>query len=108
MGLVRRKAPGESAGRETSLLDRIITAMTTFDFDGETAYVLRDGDGARVVVLPSIGNNCIAFQTPVAGRPAYLLSTPASWVFATGICPLQPGETWRAWARLSAAPSQGE
>ena len=32
----------------------------------------------EAVVLPSIGNNCIAFQTPVAGRPAYLLSTPAS------------------------------
>jgi galactose mutarotase-like enzyme len=78
MGLVRRKAPGGSARRETILLDRIITAMTTSDFDGETAYVLRDQDGARAVVLPSIGNNCVAFQTPVAGRPAYLLSTPAS------------------------------
>jgi hypothetical protein len=40
MGLVRRKAPGESAGRETSLLARIITAMSTIDFDGEAAYPL--------------------------------------------------------------------
>ena len=28
-------------------------------------------------------------------------------VFATGICPLRPGETWTAWARLSAAPVSG-
>jgi galactose mutarotase-like enzyme len=52
--------------------------MPTVDFDGETAYVLRDGSGAEAVVLPSVGESCLAFRTPVDGRPAYLLSTPPS------------------------------
>ncbi len=52
--------------------------MPTVDFDGETAYTLRDASGAEAVVLPAVGESCIAFRTPVDGRPAYLLSTPPS------------------------------
>lgn len=48
------------------------------EFHGEPAYVLSDGNGAHAWIVPSLGNNCIAFQTPVAGRTAHLLSTPAS------------------------------
>jgi len=51
---------------------------TTADFGGERAYVLRDGDRAAAWVLPGIGDNCFAFHTEVAGKRAYLLSTPAS------------------------------
>src|SRR5436190_9406843 len=51
---------------------------TNADFDGERAYVLRDGSGAEAWVLPGIGDNCIKFHTIVAGKSAYLLSTPPS------------------------------
>lgn len=53
-------------------------AMATMDLAGERAHILRDGSGAEAVVLPSVGSNCIAFRTPVDGRPAHLLSTPTS------------------------------
>ncbi len=51
---------------------------TNTDFDGERAYVLRGDHGSEAWVLPGIGDNCIAFHTDVAGKRAYLLSTPAS------------------------------
>ncbi len=52
--------------------------MSTVDFSGETAYVLGDGTGSRAWIVPAVGSNCIAFQTPVAGRMVHVLSTPAS------------------------------
>jgi galactose mutarotase-like enzyme len=52
--------------------------VKTTDFGGETAYVLEDGGGARAWVLPTVGNNCIAFQTTVDGQVVHLLSTPSS------------------------------
>lgn len=52
--------------------------MSTIDFSGETAHVLHDGSGARAWIVPGVGANCIAFQTPVEGRMVHVLSTPAS------------------------------
>ncbi|MGH2368339.1 MAG: aldose 1-epimerase [Chloroflexota bacterium] len=51
---------------------------TTSDFTGERAFRLGDGGGAQAWIVPAVGNNCVAFQTPVGGRMAHLLSTPAS------------------------------
>jgi galactose mutarotase-like enzyme len=53
-------------------------ATTTAEFGGERTFVLADESGARAWVVPGIGNNCIAFQVPVAGKTAHLLSTPPS------------------------------
>lgn len=52
--------------------------MSTVDFSGETAYVLGDGAGSRAWIVPAVGSNCIAFQTPVSGRMVHVLSTPAT------------------------------
>ncbi|HEV2122055.1 MAG TPA: aldose 1-epimerase, partial [Chloroflexota bacterium] len=51
----------------------------TFTFGGETGYVLRDETGAEARIIPSVGNNCIAFQRPVGNQTAHLISSPPSF-----------------------------
>jgi aldose 1-epimerase len=50
----------------------------TLEWTGERAFILQDGSGAQAWVVPAIGANCIAFQTPVRDQVAHILSTPAS------------------------------
>jgi len=50
----------------------------TISFGSETVHVLSDGTGAEARVAPSLGFNCLAFRTLVAGQTAHLIASPAS------------------------------
>jgi galactose mutarotase-like enzyme len=55
---------------------------STTDFGGERAYIIRDDTGAEAWIVPAVGNNCIAFRSPVRGSAgtvvAHVLSSPPS------------------------------